>query len=139
MSQYRFQSICNSECFRMQIQLNVAIDFTDQNGDLHDYDGKNYNQYMRAIDSVVRILQNYDRYILFVIIPLLCHSDLMQQFVLTRYNRYRVSRIFKKNFFLKWLKMSQNMKKCKKKKFWYTDLVSAQFLVQKGHSHHRNQ
>ncbi len=45
----------------MQIQLTVAIDFTDSNADLHDYDGKNYNQYMRAIDSVVRILQNYDR------------------------------------------------------------------------------
>ncbi len=34
--------------------------------------------------------------------------------------------------------MSQDMKNAKRK-CWPTDLVSVQFLVQKGHSHQRNQ
>ncbi len=52
----------------------------------------------------------------FFIIPLVCHSDPIQHLVLTWYNQYRVSRIFKKIFFfcLKLLETSQYVKKCKK-------------------------
>ena len=73
----------------------------------------------------------------FIIMPLVCHSDPIQHLVLTRYNRYRVSRIFKIFFCLKLLEMSQNMQKCEKKMgvlTWYRPNS-----LQKGHIHQKSQ
>ncbi len=60
--------VCNIVWFfcRMQIQVTVAIDFTKSNGDpqnpssLHHISSTHPNPYVKAIQSVVSILEYYD-------------------------------------------------------------------------------